>query len=377
MRIGVNLLPYSSYEKNGGAGVFIHNMVLAMNKRSKSCEHSFVLYVSEENAIQYSRLCSSLEQHSVNLAFKSKLGRKISEQIMLPRVLKQNPVDILLCNYYIPFLATVPCGVIVHDVVSLVMPKQVSLTRRLWHNFAIGRSLSRAAAILTVSHFSASEIERVYPQYKGKTNVCSEGVNYALAELIESQKIPCLSDVCKEIKSRQYILAVGHMHSAKNFRKLIEAFKLVSLSHSETKLVMTGNTCGKWKEMHRLVDKLCLKDRVVHLGYVSDKALVALYQNAACYCMPSLYEGFGLPLIEAQFIGCPIVCSRAASLPEVAGDGALYFDPSDEKDIAVQIETVLKEPEIRTKLIAKGKRNCQRYSWARLVDDIVQTCYGI
>jgi glycosyltransferase involved in cell wall biosynthesis len=161
-----------------------------------------------------------------------------------------------------------------------------------------------------------------------------------------------------------FALYTGSLSPRKNIVGLLEAFARIrdALPH---KLVLTGSKSWKDRSVYERMDKLNLRERIEQLGYVEEKDMPALYSMAGVYVYPSLYEGFGLPVLEAMQCGCPVVASNATSIPEVAGDAALLFDPRDVDAMAGAIRKVLTDARTREELVASGLRRAAMFSWCR------------
>ena len=171
-----------------------------------------------------------------------------------------------------------------------------------------------------------------------------------------------------------YILHIGTIHPRKNLARLVDAFALLRqrLPDRNLHLVLAGGMGYEGEALRQKVNALGLDDVVRFTGYASVHDIPALYTGAACYALPSLNEGFGFPALEAQACDTPLVCARTSSLPEVAGDGALYFDPLDVGEMANALERVLVEPDLRSELIAKGRANLSRFSWEKTARETLQ-----
>ncbi|WP_233250104.1 MULTISPECIES: glycosyltransferase family 1 protein [unclassified Limnohabitans] len=167
------------------------------------------------------------------------------------------------------------------------------------------------------------------------------------------------------IQPKKYVLAVGSLQPGKNFHNLLKAMEYVD---SDTYLVIAGGKDG-------LVFASGIElsgNRYVHAGYVTDEELAALYQGALCFIQPSVYEGFGLPAAEAMALGTPIVSSNAASLPEVCGSAAVYFDPLDPKAIAEAINLVIKNENLRKELIEQSVVQTEYFDWDLAAAEFVE-----
>jgi glycosyltransferase involved in cell wall biosynthesis len=163
--------------------------------------------------------------------------------------------------------------------------------------------------------------------------------------------------------TKPYILFVGTLQPRKNIAKLIEAFS--QLKNKNTQLVIVGKKGWLWEEIFNAPAKFGVLERVKFLDFVSNEDLPGLYKNALCFVLPSLYEGFGLPVLEAMKFGCPTVISNVSSLPEVGGDASLYFDPQSVDDIAQKIEMVVSDEKLRAEMVKKGYNQVKQFSWEK------------
>jgi len=170
--------------------------------------------------------------------------------------------------------------------------------------------------------------------------------------------------------TKPFIFHVGQPLPHKNIERLIQAFEILKTSHSELKLVLPGKISGVFKnDVDGWVAASPVGDSIIVPGFISDEQLKWLYENAECYALPSLSEGFGLPGLEAMAHGCPVASSNATCLPEVYQNAALYFDPYDINDIAEKIRALIEQPKLRKDLVAKGKKLLPHYSWRKMAEE--------
>ncbi len=162
----------------------------------------------------------------------------------------------------------------------------------------------------------------------------------------------------------EYILFVGTLQPRKNITRLIEAFSKIS-NTSNLSLVVVGKKGWQYDEILEAPKKFEVEEKVKFLDFIADEDLPNLYKNALCFVLPSLYEGFGLPVLEAMKYGCPVITSNISSLPEAGGDAALYVDPLDVNDIAKNLELIIQNSELRKKLIKKGYEQIKKFSWEK------------
>jgi glycosyltransferase involved in cell wall biosynthesis len=244
--------------------------------------------------------------------------------------------------------------VTIHDASVYAVPEAYSRAFRLWYRTLFPLLGRRSRLVLTVSDFSRGELTRWAGIPAGKIRVISPGCEHVLrapADCSIFSRLP--------VQPGRYILAVGSRSPHKNLTAAAEA--VARLGPTRLPLVAAGG--GNPKVFNSGGGKS--DDSYLSVGYVTDPELRALYENAACFVYPSLYEGFGLPPLEAMICGCPCVVARAASLPEVCGDAALYCDPRDPDDIAAQVRRLVDDPALRTELRERGLARGRGFSWAR------------
>jgi glycosyltransferase involved in cell wall biosynthesis len=239
-------------------------------------------------------------------------------------------------HYNAPLLYTGRMVVTIHDLAPLALPQILgNAIKRIYARTLTEHAARHAAAILTVSEFTAQELRSRLGVPTDKITVTHPGLDAAWPDAAEPHRAP---------DAVPYLLFVGNVKPNKNLSLLLQAFARVadSLPH---RLVLVGKIRGMGtgdEDVLRLAQTM--GDRVRFAGEVDDAALIALYAGASAFVMPSLYEGFGLPLLEAMRLGCPVLCSTAGSLPEVAGDAALYFDPHSEQELAERLLAIADQP---------------------------------
>jgi glycosyltransferase involved in cell wall biosynthesis len=172
----------------------------------------------------------------------------------------------------------------------------------------------------------------------------------------------------------KYILFVGTLQPRKNISRLIEAFSILSKKRafSDIELVIVGKKGWSYEEILQAPKKFAVSDRVKFLDFVPDDDLPFLYQHAQCFVLPSLYEGFGLPVLEAMKYNCPVITSNVSSLPEAGGDAAVYIDPLSVSDIAEKLEKVLSDRNLRNTMIERGRKQIQKFSWEKAAKETLK-----
>lgn len=294
----------------------------------------------------------------------------IREHFSIPLKLRRLGAELLHSPHYVrPLLCTIPSVVTIHDCIHLLFPQY--LPSRLAYRYAryvMGSAVRRSALVYTVSQASRDDILRFYPWADPeKVRVVPNAID---AEL--------LVDPGEEERARvreryqihgRFVLFAGNVKPHKNLERLIRAFARVRAQKGkeDLRLVLLGDDVSRYNSLRRTVEAVGLRQDVRFFGFVPHRTLAALYRMASLFAFPSLYEGFGLPPLEAMACGTPVVTSRISSLPEVVGDGALLVDPYSEEAIAQGMQRVLDEPELRRGLVERGLLRAAAFSWERSV----------
>jgi glycosyltransferase involved in cell wall biosynthesis len=250
--------------------------------------------------------------------------------------------------------------VTIHDVFHLAFYETLSLKQKLYAKLVINQATSRSDKILTVSKFSVDEIKK-YTSTSKDIDVVYNAIDFDKFKIIyDKSKLDFAKDKYK--LPNKFLLFVGNVKPHKNLKNLLLAIKDIEIN-----LVIVGKKDGFITgddNISSLIKKCNLENRVFFTGYVDDDDIPTIYNLSKVFVFPSLYEGFGIPPLEAQACGCPVVCSNVASLPEVGGvDSVLYCDPYDVNDIREKIELVLNDEALQNDLRIKGFENIKRFSW--------------
>jgi glycosyltransferase involved in cell wall biosynthesis len=316
-------------------------------------QYNEIVFVAPHNIIQHEVAAE------LNVTIVGSNTGALWEQLDLPLYLKRNGTP-LLVNFAntAPLLYTKQI-VTIHDVAFKVNPRWFSKGFALFYNFLIPNIIKRSSAIITVSNFSKSEIIKYYKVPDNKVFVVYNGV------------IDFNGTNAKNSHGK-YLLCVGSIDERKNLSTLISAFN--SLNQTDLKLLITGD---KNSVFNVSIDgKSTDNNNIVFTGRVSDEDLSSLYRNATMFIYPSLYEGFGIPPIEAMYFNCPTIVSDIPSLKETCGDASLYFQSIDYKDLKKKIALLINNNDLRERLIERGNINLKRFSWERSahkVIDIINT----
>lgn len=235
----------------------------------------------------------------------------------------------------------------------------------------VGDSIKRADVVLTISENAKNEICEYYNIARERVEVVYPGCPINIATVEDVGEIAEAKDRYG-IGNGGYILFFGTIEPRKNIGNLIEAYsRLSGLLKGRYRLVLAGGKGWESSKIFDIIRERGLADKVVFTGYVDEKDRSAIYSGASLFVLPSFYEGFGLPILEAFACEVPVACSNASSLPEVGGDAVLYFDPNEVDEISKSIETGLTDAGLRADLINKGSQQLKKFSWDKAVEKIL------
>lgn len=298
----------------------------------------------------------------------------LREQIRLP--LDIPPCEIFLSPHYnIPLLPVKAKKriVIIHDVNHLVFYNQLTLNQKLYAKLFLKRATTISDMVITVSNFSKKEIQKYIGKISKNINVLYYGIDDSI---MTGQHQP---EDSKMVRSKynlpeNYILYVGSAKPHKNFNVLLKAFNLLLKDFPDQKLAVVGLSKSEVKQSGFL-ESIDLKSDELLTGliftdYVSDSDLPLIYKNAEFLVFPSYYEGFGLPPLEAMINYCPVVASDTASIPEVCGNAALYFDPQNELELYEKMKIFLLDLNLKNDFIQKGAENLSRFNMESFKSEI-------
>lgn len=257
----------------------------------------------------------------------------------------------------------------IHDMTYSRFPNTMDLRNLNRIRRDIDNSVERSSRILTVSEFSKKEIISLLGVSPEKVRVVynAPSISNEMASMESLQK--------KYGISSPYLLYVGTIEPRKNVIRLLRAFaQLKEEMGIPHQLVLAGSMRWRAEEFQHAISGNCWKDQIILTGYVSGAEKNALYRYADAFVFPSLYEGFGIPPLEAMSFGCPVICSNKASLPEVIGEAGTYIEPEDVVSIAQGIWNVISSPEYRETVVEKGRQQSRKFSWENSAKKLAGIC---
>ena len=269
--------------------------------------------------------------------------------------------DLLHVTFIAPPRCSRPVAVTVHDVSFRRYPEFFSTRDRLLFATLLPLSLRRASAVLTDSEHARQEIAHYFPLLKTPVSVVPLGVSGRFHAKHNTTERVMVQNRYGTAES--YILAVGNLQPRKNLAELVRAFATVHDRFPEMRLVVAGQAQRRSSRLLPLAESMGVARHVVFPGYVPQDDLGALYRCASVFVHPSIYEGFGLPILEAMACDTPVVALNASSVPEVVEDAALLTDPATKDGLASAICQVLEDRDLAHQLVARGRERVKRFSW--------------
>ncbi len=279
-----------------------------------------------------------------------------------PRLLRRDGAALLHLQYVAPPVAPCPIVLSVHDVSHRIYPRFFSAKARLVVIPLTGLSLRRAAHIVAPSECTRRDLTRFYRVPPARVSVVplAAGGQYRPQPRAEIERVRHAYGL-----PESYVLSIGSLGPRKNLVRLVEAFGAVADAAPEMALVIAGSPTPHGVLLEQTARRLGLGGRVRFLGYVAERDLPALYAGATVFCYPSLYEGFGLPPLEALACGTPVITANTSSLPEVVGDAGVTVDPRSVPALAAALSGLLQDSARREEYRGRGLRRATAFSWER------------
>jgi len=347
-----------------GIGTYVRNLVHWLSRLED--RHTYVLLCRPGDADQLRALGPRFEP------LTEKAGNySVREQLSVPLALARARVDLFHAPHYVVSpLTRCPFVVTIHDCIHLRFPQY--LPNQMAGHYArtmMRMSAHRSKRILTVSQASKQDIVH----YLGVPPEKVEVIYNALDERLATP--PTEADMARVRERYQlaapFILYTGNIKPHKNIDRLIEAYAIMRRKGVvDAKLLIIGDDISKYPNLRRLIHRHQLHPHVRFFGFVSDDMLAILYRLATVFVFPSLYEGFGLPPLEAMAGGAPVITSNVSSLPEVVGDAAVLIDPLDASALADAMARVIGDSALRAELVRRGHERVKAFSWERSVTRI-------
>lgn len=352
MRICLDLRPILAYPT--GIGRMAHNLLLALQSIDSE-NHYLVLrrdevYTPIPSKPNFEIMPCNIGQYSPKM------------HVEIPKILKRHKIDLYFSPYFVvPFWLPCPSVITIHDMIFSVFPRLLSPPEWLVYQLLMRKSLASSSAVTAVSNCTREDVLKYFPTTRAdKVYVIHSGIGDQFQPVVNESMHNNFR--LKYHLPEKYLCYVGNYKAHKNLGRLVSAFAQIknSVSHQLVLLDNPGADCIKLKAQ---VQSSKLQDRIYFCGGLADSDLALFYSCADLFVFPSLYEGFGLPPLEAMACGTQVITSNTSSLPEVVGDAGIMIDPYNVEELAEAMLRVLRDPDLRQKMRAKGLERAKLFTW--------------
>jgi len=365
LRIGVNahLLSFTPGYRRAGVSQYTEQIVRGLAALAPEYGDHLTIF-AEPTPPPPDYLSPVVQWRSSRLPTGHAPGRILWEQAIAPFVVPSAHLDVLLCPVnVVPFAVSMPTVVTVHDLAFLTQPAAFVPAKRRYLTAMTRLSTRRARHIIAVSAHTAADLTRYFGVPATKITVIPNAADPAFRPPTDAADIAAFR--AREGLPELFILTVGTLEPRKNLRRLVDAFAQVAPDLPGVSLVIIGAAGWRTSDLAPHVESLGLGERIRFAGYVENTALPQWYGAATVFCYPSLYEGFGLPPLEAMSCGTAVITSNTSSLPEVVGDAAVTVNPTDTGALAAALRDLLTDDAHRAALAAAGLVQAKQFNWAR------------
>lgn len=352
-----------------GIGRYVKNLARALPPELHPDEELLLFHDPEQASSWIHDLVSD---HGCKSSLVTGSPFSLVQQWRIPRLLRKDGAGLYHSPYYLmPYRPGIPTVLTVYDLIPLHFPQFVSARARLLFRLVMSLALGAADQVIAISEATRQDLQRAFrlPQEKIQVIPLAAEQNFRPPTAGEIQRVRSKYNLPEE-----YVLYLGINKPHKNLAGLVEAW--AHLAHQRPpgneKLVIAGAWDPRYPQVKQLATRLNLTQAIIFLGSIPDTDLPALYGAARLFVFPSFYEGFGLPVLEALSCGTPVACSHASSLPEVAGEAAVYFDPAGSDRIAESLARILKDEALREDLSVRGLEQARKFSWRRTAQRTLQ-----
>jgi glycosyltransferase involved in cell wall biosynthesis len=368
MRIGIS----TSVIQRGQTGIAQYVFALLRALLPYSAENQFVLFVLEEDLPLFDFVREKMQIVAVPEKFRPPIRNILWHQRALPRLARSLQLDVLHVPSYRRMLWSGPCPLVatIHDLAPFRLRKKYSWSRMFYGRVVARRLAQRQDAVIAISQNTERDLRQFFKIPPGRVRVIHNGLEHD--RFFPGSREQALAEVARRHHLRApFFLYIARLeHPAKNHVRLISAFnEFKSATHSDWQLVFGGSDWHGAEAIHSAARKSPFSSDIRLLGFVADEDLPNLYRAADVFVYPSLYEGFGMPPVEAMACGCPVISSDRGSLGEIVGDAAAIVDPEDVGSIAKQLRLLATDVSVRERLRKAGLEQAGKFDWNRTASE--------
>ncbi len=352
MKIAIDIR--DAVKQKTGKGWYVFNMVRELLNLDR--ENTYILYSnSKKNPFA--------DFENARLKFVEDSAAKWHFRVL--KDLKEEKVDLFYAptSYIIPAFAPKNLRVVitVHDLVAFLYPSTHNTKAMIVERLTLKRALKKASDVFVVSENTKKDLLKKFKFREQRIHITPCAASQVFSEPVSEEDL----DAFKKEKNLpdNFLLAVGTLEPRKNLPTLIKSFVNVKKWHPEYKLVIVGKKGWKYDQIESTLKKFQMEKEVIFPGYLKDEDLRKMYKLAKVFVFPSLYEGFGIPPLEAMASGCPIISSNRASMPEVVGDAGILIDPTNAYKMADAISGLLENDNVRNMMIERGYKQVEKFKW--------------
>lgn len=361
MIIGVDARPVSCLSITG-IGVYLNNLLQAI----QSLDQDNNYYLISNRSINFE--INNPRWKKIEGGFPQRRMGALWMQCFMPQIAAGVKMDLFWgSRHQLPILMKnkVKTVLTIHDIVHVLFPLTMNIPTLVMERLLMRLSLRKADYVIADSASTASGIQKYYKVKPEKLGVVYPGTPVLLerdySPVPEDEKLP-----------GKYFLFVGTLEPRKNLKSILDAFALLDLERTDVHLVVVGTRGWKNNNVMRSLKTHRYRSRVHFTGYVNNARLAFIYKNSICLIYPSIYEGFGFPILEAMSLGVPVITSDVSSMPEIAGDAALLVNPNDIDSLADAMSKIIAQDEIRNILKAKGYERAKIFSWKLCAEETLK-----
>ncbi len=363
--------------KDFGVGTYIKNLTRALAKVDPENRYTLIAYPSDQD--EFANLGANFQV--VNYSLSDSAWR---DQLEFPLFVRRLGADLVhIPLHQVPLLLPKPYIVTVHDLSALFYECPEGW-RGHWRLYRLRRGVMRAECVICVSRATARDVHNLLGVSPGRLRVIYNAPDPRFLWPERGQEGDKERQLIEHTLGRYqvhypFLLYVGSVRPQKNVPRLVEAFAVVRSElaahpkYRDLRLIIIGDEISKYPQLRLAMMRMRVEDAVRFLGFVPIDTLRVFYRAAEAFVFPSLYEGFGLPPLEAMAAGTPVVTANSSSIPEVVGDAAVLVNPENVFEIARGIRDVLLDPELRSQLIARGYRQLRRFNWEAAARQVLET----
>ncbi len=353
MLIGINAIAALKHPRTG-VEEYVYQLIKHLTTLKESKKHCFVLYISDNSNFDF-YLPDNFKIKCLKWPLPMWTQIRLSAEII-----KNKPEIFFIPVHVLPFAHPKNSVVTIHGLEYEYYPKMYPLNHLKYLRWSTKYALKNARKIIAVSENTKSDLIKLYGANPDKIKVIYHGVN-----LLKSKSQP------KNKNSEKYILFIGRLETKKNIHGLIKAFNLLKKKYQVPhKLILAGSPGFGYDVLKLKIKNLKLE--IIETGYIPEKEKMLLLEKAEMFVLPSFYEGFGIPILEAQAACCPVITSNISSMPEVAGDGAVLINPNNIEQITEAMYKIINDNEFKKRLIQEGRQNIKRFSWQKCAQETLK-----